>query len=138
MRRAEGESAGIPVWGAEPKHEDGDMTATQIWPSAGAASPEFRGNQSPLYGDKSVPEGDEYGRHRRLIYRSKQRGWLELDLLLGEFALFQLPAYTGAQLDLWEEVLDVENPDLYKYLTLQVASYTRCNLPPQQDFQGWS
>ena len=78
--------------------------------------------QSPLYGDKTLPEGDEFGRHRRLIYRSKQRGWLELDLLLGEFALFQLPGYDDSQLDLWEEILDVENPDLYKYLTLQLPS----------------
>jgi succinate dehydrogenase flavin-adding protein (antitoxin of CptAB toxin-antitoxin module) len=78
--------------------------------------------QSPLYGDKTLPMGDEFGRHRRLIYRSKQRGWLELDLLLGEFALFQLPEYSDGQLDLWEEILDVENPDLYKYLTLQLPS----------------
>lgn len=75
-----------------------------------------------MYADKSLPVGDEFGRHRRLIYRSKQRGWLELDLLLGEFALSQLPGYDDSQLDLWEEILDVENPDLYKYMTLQLPS----------------
>ena len=74
-----------------------------------------------------------------LNIRSKQRGWLELDLLLGEFALYNLPDYNDSQLDLWEEVtrtqiyniqivlkfvcgqiLDAENPDLYKYLTFQL------------------
>jgi hypothetical protein len=107
--------------------------------AAGTASSEFRGNQSPLYGDKTLPTGDDKGRHRRLIYRckichpalqcavaagagaaaqvsrprvcvrSKQRGWLELDLLLGEFALVKLPDYTDAQLDLWEQVRGVSS-----------------------------
>eukprot|EP01051_Picozoa_sp_SAG22_P023532 SAG22_NODE_6114_length_896_cov_2.942284_2_plen_143_part_00 len=49
------------------------------------------GNQSPIYGTKALPKGAEHGRCRALIYRSKQRGWLELDLLLGEFALNELP-----------------------------------------------
>ena len=98
--------------------------------------------QSPLYGDKTLPAGDDFGRHRRLIYRSKQRGWLELDLLLGEFALLNLPDYDHDRLDLWEEILhvsghdiagiwvaffqecqqcrrgQVENPELYKYGSL--------------------
>ena len=33
---------------------------------------------------------------KRLIYRSKQRGWLEVDLLLGSFATKYVPEFTAA------------------------------------------
>lgn len=33
------------MWGQRPVEHEGDMTATTIWPTAGASSPEFRGNQ---------------------------------------------------------------------------------------------
>jgi len=77
------------------------------------------GNQSPIHGDQLMPSGDEMGRVRSLIFRSKQRGSLELDLMLGEFAYAALPGFSSEELDAWEDVLDVENPDLFRYLSEQ-------------------
>ena len=37
---------------------------------------------------------DDATNRKRLIYRSKQRGWLEVDLLLGSFATKYVPEFT--------------------------------------------
>lgn len=51
---------------------------------------------------------------RRMLYRSKQRGWLELDLLVGLWAqenLHRLPDDLLMELD---KFLTEENPDMFK------------------------
>jgi hypothetical protein len=48
----------------------------------------------------------------KLLYRSKQRGFLELDLLVGLWAEQQLPAMSLAGLKQFAQVLDeVRHPD---------------------------
>jgi len=58
----------------------------------------------------------------RLLYRAKQRGFLEMDLLVGMWAEKNVPKMDAAQLKAMEEVLDQENPDLFKWLTGQAAA----------------
>jgi succinate dehydrogenase flavin-adding protein (antitoxin of CptAB toxin-antitoxin module) len=57
---------------------------------------------------------------RKLIYRSKQRGWLELDLLIGMWAESHLPHLSDTHLNAYSQFLDEENPDLFKWLTGQL------------------
>uniref|UniRef100_A0A7S2AGR3 Succinate dehydrogenase assembly factor 2, mitochondrial n=1 Tax=Alexandrium andersonii TaxID=327968 RepID=A0A7S2AGR3_9DINO len=59
-------------------------------------------------------------RKKRLLWRAKSRGWLELDVLMGTFAAKHIPDFDEEKLDLLEEVLDLENPDLFKWFTGQV------------------
>ena len=59
-------------------------------------------------------------RKRRLIYRSKQRGWLEVDLLLGTWAAQNVPNLTLEELDQFEEFVNLETIDIYNVLTLRV------------------
>lgn len=54
-----------------------------------------------------------------LLYRSRQRGFLEMDLLVGIWAEKQIPNLSEEMLVQFSEVLDQENPDLYKWLTGQ-------------------
>ena len=57
----------------------------------------------------------------RALYRAKQRGHLELDLLLGKFTERRVAAMSGEQLVETEQLLREENPDLWKWLTEQQA-----------------
>ena len=58
----------------------------------------------------------------RLLYRARQRGFLELDLLVGMWAEKNIPLMSPAALESFSTVLDVENPDLFMWLTGQQAS----------------
>ncbi|BBN04473.1 hypothetical protein MPTK1_3g04930 [Marchantia polymorpha subsp. ruderalis] len=55
----------------------------------------------------------------RILYRSKQRGYLELDLLLGKWAQENINNLDDIHLRALVEVLEEENPDLLKWLTGQ-------------------
>ncbi|WIA12036.1 hypothetical protein OEZ85_012115 [Tetradesmus obliquus] len=55
----------------------------------------------------------------KLLYRSKQRGFLELDLLVGLWAEQHIPQMDTGMLQQFSVVLKQENPDLFKWLTGQ-------------------
>merc|ERR1719198_1074832 len=59
-------------------------------------------------------------RRKRLLWRAKSRGWLELDVLMGTFAESHLWQFDHDKMDLLEEILELENPDLFKWFTGQV------------------
>ena len=56
-------------------------------------------------------------RTQRLRFRSWHRGTREMDLLLGRFADANLPQFTEAQLDMYEELLTCNDPDLYSWIS---------------------
>mmetsp|Transcript_16357 Transcript_16357/g.35858 ORF Transcript_16357/g.35858 Transcript_16357/m.35858 type:complete len:196 (+) Transcript_16357:82-669(+) len=90
----------------------------------------------------SLPfESDELEiRRKRLVYRSKQRGWLEVDLLLGTWANDNVPSLTESELDEYETFVNQETIDIYNIITLRVV-----DLPEQlkdntvvQRIQAWA
>lgn len=58
-------------------------------------------------------------RRKRLIYRSKQRGWLEVDLLLGTWANENVPLLKDSELDEFELFVNQETIDIYNIITLR-------------------
>jgi succinate dehydrogenase assembly factor 2 len=64
----------------------------------------------------SEKELDEV-RRKRMIYRSKQRGWLEADILLGSWAKEFVPKLTPKELDELDIVLQEETIDIYNFMS---------------------
>ena len=67
---------------------------------------------------RTLPK-DTADRKKRLVYRSKQRGWLEVDLLLGTWARENVGGLSDSELDLFEEFVNEETIDIYNILTLR-------------------
>ncbi len=81
-------------------------------------------------------------RRQRLKFRSWHRGTREMDLLMGSFADRHLPDFTSDELDQYEAILQLADPDLYNWITASQP------LPPEHDgkvmcllcahrFAGW-
>lgn len=84
-----------------------------------------------LMSDASV--GDQSRRRARVnraLYRAKQRGFLELDIMVGTWAETALVDADEGFLDAFEEVLDEENPELFKWLTAQETPPERTRTNP--------
>jgi antitoxin CptB len=56
-------------------------------------------------------------RRRRLLFRSWHRGTREMDLIMGRFADANIGALTDAELDDYERLTDVPEPELYAWIT---------------------
>jgi antitoxin CptB len=56
-------------------------------------------------------------RRKRLLFRSWHRGTKETDQVLGSFADAHLDGFTPEQLDTYDRLLDLEDVDLWDWLT---------------------
>ena len=54
---------------------------------------------------------------KKLLFKTSHRGTKEMDIILGTFANKQLESMTKNDLALFDELLDISDPELYKWLT---------------------
>jgi succinate dehydrogenase assembly factor 2 len=59
-------------------------------------------------------------RRKRLIYRCMQRGWLEVDLLLGTWASQNVMSLKEDELNDFEDFVNSETIDIYNIITLRL------------------
>mmetsp|Transcript_17367 Transcript_17367/g.19456 ORF Transcript_17367/g.19456 Transcript_17367/m.19456 type:complete len:165 (-) Transcript_17367:10-504(-) len=69
-------------------------------------------------------------RKRRILYRCKQRGILELDLIFGNWADENLPGLNGEELDQFEAIVALENVDLRSWLIDMTAPIPKEHYTP--------
>lgn len=62
-------------------------------------------------------EEEDVARRKRMIYRSKQRGWLEVDLLLGSWAAANVHSLSDEEMRQYDIVLDEETINIYNYIS---------------------
>ncbi len=56
-------------------------------------------------------------RRKKLIFRSGHRGTKEMDLIMGSFAQQHVPGFSEGELALYEDILQISDPDLYDWIT---------------------
>ena len=66
-------------------------------------------------------------RRRRILFRATHRGTYENDLLIGGFVRARIIAFTDAELDALEEVMELPDAELADWLT------GRRPIPPEVD-----
>ena len=54
-------------------------------------------------------------KRKQLIFRSGHRGMKEMDIIMGSFAAKYIPTFTAEEIELYETLLDVSDPDLYNW-----------------------
>ncbi|CAK0785068.1 hypothetical protein CVIRNUC_008274 [Coccomyxa viridis] len=118
-RSAVGRAAQIirrsPIWAEHIPAFTRSPAACTSSASPFSSSPTFQASDTGLDAKKQASVN-------RLLYRAKQRGFLEMDLLVGMWAEKNVPRMDAAKLQAMEQVLDQENPDLFKWLTGQAPA----------------
>ena len=54
---------------------------------------------------------------KKLLFKASHRGTKEMDIILGNFAKKNLESMDIVNLKLFEELLEIPDPDLYKWFT---------------------
>ncbi len=55
-------------------------------------------------------------KRKRLIFRSWHRGTKEMDQILGSFANKHIPDFSEEELDLYEQLLENSDPEMYDWI----------------------
>lgn len=56
-------------------------------------------------------------KRKRLIFRSEHRGMKEMDFIMGSFARKFVPDFSEEDLNLYDEILKENDPNLYNWVT---------------------
>jgi antitoxin CptB len=64
-----------------------------------------------------TPPANLTDRQKKLLFRAWHRGTREADLMVGRFAQIYVPTLDEAGMDIFEEFLDENDPDIFDWVT---------------------
>ncbi|HTQ13416.1 MAG TPA: succinate dehydrogenase assembly factor 2 [Rhizomicrobium sp.] len=67
--------------------------------------------------NKSSDAGSKEARRKRLLFRAQRRGFKEVDLIFGTFAVAELASLSEAELDQFEALLEAPDQPVYDWLS---------------------
>lgn len=73
-------------------------------------------------------------RKKKLIFRSWHRGTKEMDILMGSFAKSHVMTFSGDEVNQYEELLGLSDPDLYNWYTKREEIPANLNNEVMQKF----
>jgi len=86
-----------------------------------------------------APHGaDAHTIRKRLIWRSKQRGWLEVDLLLGSWAQERAMSLTDDEVAQVERLLALETIDIFNVISGQAETPPYVQGPVLDELKGYA
>lgn len=88
------------------------ITTGSGWLDEHRSSPQGTPQSSPSPNSSQLS-----ARLRRILFRSRQRGWLELDVVLGRWAARNVSRLTESEVTQLERLLEAETPELYKWIS---------------------
>ena len=94
-----------------------------------------RWNQQASAGSHALDPLD--ATRRKLLYRSKQRGWLEVDLLLGSWASENVASLSKEECDAYEHILNCETIDIFNFITGKDPVPPRLDTPVMKRLQDY-
>ena len=80
-----------------------------------------------MHDETDPTSGADAIRRRRILFRATHRGTYENDILIGNFVRARLHAFTPAELDALEELMEISDAVLADWLT------GRAPIPPEND-----
>jgi antitoxin CptB len=68
-------------------------------------------------------------RRRRILFRAWRRGLREMDLVMGQFADMNLPTMSDTDVDEFEALLEMPDPQVLAWITGSEALPAECDTP---------
>ncbi|WOJ91231.1 succinate dehydrogenase assembly factor 2 [Methylocapsa polymorpha] len=76
-----------------------------------------------------APAAQLDARRRRIVFRSRHRGMLEMDLIMGRFIDAEIANLSDSELDDVEALLDAPDPDVFAWATGEAEPPARYDTP---------
>jgi antitoxin CptB len=73
--------------------------------------------ERPLMSGSTLSSSALDERRRKILFRAWRRGLREMDLVMGQFADMNLPAMSDAEVDEFERLLEIPDPQILDWIT---------------------
>ncbi|KPI90417.1 hypothetical protein ABL78_0493 [Leptomonas seymouri] len=111
---------GTPEQSPRQPEKPGTADPSDVEPQMAEGSRDVAGTYGQTFRDSRPVDPNESveNKRRRLIYQSRYRGMVEMDLIFGHFARCKLPTLDVAMLDEYDTLLKQLDSDMFRWLVM--------------------